>query len=295
MHAASAVDEAAAAQLGGELLEVGKRAGARRGPPRRCSAGRRHRPWRTRSSCAGRNEPWSSPASRTTRPAARWDRTCAGARRPAPNSRESRLSWSELYPTGPLVREETDRRCDILGERRCHSPALASRSSSRWRPPCWRRAADRRSPSSPTPTPLTPAQIQARYAAAAPHYNQGEAQIALTENASCDAASATVALAACQTRAQRAASADHRLRQRAPGHPVQRERRHRRGPPARRRRRHREPARAGRDRPGDHRDRDPPAAGHPAACHRCDRRHRAACRHRASRARLTWDVSALNR
>jgi hypothetical protein len=55
------------------------------------------------------------------------------------------------------------------------------------------------SPSTPTPTPLTPAQIQARYAAAATRYNQGEAQIALTENAACDATSATVALAACQT------------------------------------------------------------------------------------------------
>ncbi len=55
------------------------------------------------------------------------------------------------------------------------------------------------SSSSPTPTPLTPAQIQARYAAAARGYNRGEAQIALTENASCDAASASVALGACQT------------------------------------------------------------------------------------------------
>ena len=48
-------------------------------------------------------------------------------------------------------------------------------------------------------TPLTPAQIQARYSAAASHYNQTETQIALTENSSCDAASATVALGACQT------------------------------------------------------------------------------------------------
>lgn len=55
------------------------------------------------------------------------------------------------------------------------------------------------SPTTSTPTPLTPAQIQARYTAAAAHYNQGETQIALTENASCDAASATVALGACQT------------------------------------------------------------------------------------------------
>jgi hypothetical protein len=55
------------------------------------------------------------------------------------------------------------------------------------------------SSSSPTPTPLTPAQIQARYAAAALNYNQVEAQIAATENASCDASSATVALGACQT------------------------------------------------------------------------------------------------
>jgi hypothetical protein len=55
------------------------------------------------------------------------------------------------------------------------------------------------SPTTSTPSPLTPAQIQARYAAAAARYNQGETQIALTENASCDAASATVALGACQT------------------------------------------------------------------------------------------------
>jgi hypothetical protein len=55
------------------------------------------------------------------------------------------------------------------------------------------------SPSTPTATPLTPAQIQARYTAAASRYNQGEAQIAVTENASCDAASVTVALGACQT------------------------------------------------------------------------------------------------
>jgi hypothetical protein len=55
------------------------------------------------------------------------------------------------------------------------------------------------SPSSPTPTPLTPAQIQARYAAAASRYNQGQAQIALTEDASCDPASASAALVTCQT------------------------------------------------------------------------------------------------
>ncbi len=52
---------------------------------------------------------------------------------------------------------------------------------------------------SATPTPLTTAQVQARYSAAAGRYNQGEAQIALTENASCDATSATVSLTACQT------------------------------------------------------------------------------------------------
>jgi hypothetical protein len=55
------------------------------------------------------------------------------------------------------------------------------------------------SPTTSTPSPLTQAQIQARYAAAAARYNQGETQIALTENAFCDAASATVALGACQT------------------------------------------------------------------------------------------------
>ncbi len=55
------------------------------------------------------------------------------------------------------------------------------------------------SPSSTTPTPLTTAQIQARYAADALHYNQTEAQVAATENAVCDASSATVALSACQS------------------------------------------------------------------------------------------------
>lgn len=55
------------------------------------------------------------------------------------------------------------------------------------------------SPTSPTPTPLTTAQIQARYTAAATRYNQGEAQVAATENASCDATSATVSLGACQS------------------------------------------------------------------------------------------------
>jgi hypothetical protein len=54
-------------------------------------------------------------------------------------------------------------------------------------------------PTSATPTPLTDAQIQARYSAAAGRYNQGEVQIAATENASCDATSATVSLTACQT------------------------------------------------------------------------------------------------
>ncbi len=55
------------------------------------------------------------------------------------------------------------------------------------------------SPSSPTPIPLTAAQIQSRYAVAATHYNQGEAQVAATENSSCDAVSAVVSLGACQT------------------------------------------------------------------------------------------------
>ncbi len=54
-------------------------------------------------------------------------------------------------------------------------------------------------PSSPTPTPLTTAQIQARYVAAANRYNESEATIAAVENAACDASSPTVALADCQT------------------------------------------------------------------------------------------------
>jgi hypothetical protein len=55
------------------------------------------------------------------------------------------------------------------------------------------------SPNTTTPTPLTVAQIQARYTAAATRYNTGEEQIATTENAACDAGSATVSLTACQT------------------------------------------------------------------------------------------------
>ena len=55
------------------------------------------------------------------------------------------------------------------------------------------------SPTSPTPSPLTVAQIQARYTAAAGHYNSGEDAVATTENASCDAGSTTVSLKGCQT------------------------------------------------------------------------------------------------
>jgi hypothetical protein len=55
------------------------------------------------------------------------------------------------------------------------------------------------SPSSPTASPLTTAQIQARYSAAAKQYNTSEAQISVAENAACDAGSSTVALTACQT------------------------------------------------------------------------------------------------
>jgi hypothetical protein len=52
---------------------------------------------------------------------------------------------------------------------------------------------------SPTPIPLTPAQIQARYAAAAARYNQAAALVAATENTSCDAVSVGVSLGGCQT------------------------------------------------------------------------------------------------
>lgn len=55
------------------------------------------------------------------------------------------------------------------------------------------------SPTSATSVPLTAAQIQSRYTAAANLYNQGEVQVAANENTACDAASATVALGACQT------------------------------------------------------------------------------------------------
>ncbi len=55
------------------------------------------------------------------------------------------------------------------------------------------------SSNTPTPTPLPVAQIQARYTLAATHYNSGEEQIASSENAACDAGSATVSLKNCQT------------------------------------------------------------------------------------------------
>jgi hypothetical protein len=55
------------------------------------------------------------------------------------------------------------------------------------------------SPTSTTPTPLTVAQVQARYTAAATHYNQSEVLVASTENAACDAGSVTVSLTLCQT------------------------------------------------------------------------------------------------
>jgi hypothetical protein len=55
------------------------------------------------------------------------------------------------------------------------------------------------SPNTPTPTPLPVAQVQARYTLAATHYNSGEEQIATSENAACDAGSATVSLKNCQT------------------------------------------------------------------------------------------------
>lgn len=50
----------------------------------------------------------------------------------------------------------------------------------------------------PTPTPLSQSEIQARYTVAATAYNRSEAQIALTENAACDVGSPTAALPACQ-------------------------------------------------------------------------------------------------
>jgi hypothetical protein len=52
---------------------------------------------------------------------------------------------------------------------------------------------------SPTATPLTPAQIQSRYSAAATLYNRTVGQVVLAENASCDAGSPGVSLSACQS------------------------------------------------------------------------------------------------
>jgi hypothetical protein len=55
------------------------------------------------------------------------------------------------------------------------------------------------SPTSPNPTALSHAQIQARYTSAATQYNRSQTEIAVTENAACDAVSPTAALSACQT------------------------------------------------------------------------------------------------
>jgi len=55
------------------------------------------------------------------------------------------------------------------------------------------------SQTSPTPLPLSTAQIQSRYSAAASAYNTDETQISITENAACDAGSPTASLTACQT------------------------------------------------------------------------------------------------
>ena len=143
------------------------------------------------------------------------------------------------------------------------------------------------SPNAPTPTPLTVAQIQARYTAAAGHYNSGEEQIATTENSACDAGSATVSLKACQTalsgQRQLTIAYDNALR----AIPFSGERRDGGGQAARRRRRHREVAGAGGHRPGHHRDHDPSDADDPAAGHRCHRRNRAAHRDRPASPRVS--------
>jgi hypothetical protein len=55
------------------------------------------------------------------------------------------------------------------------------------------------SQTSPTPSPLSTAQIQSRYSAAASAYNTYETQISVTENATCDVGSPTASLSACQT------------------------------------------------------------------------------------------------
>ncbi len=55
------------------------------------------------------------------------------------------------------------------------------------------------SQTSPTPSPLSTAQIQSRYSAAANAYNAYEAQVSVTENAACDVGSPTASLTVCQT------------------------------------------------------------------------------------------------
>jgi hypothetical protein len=55
------------------------------------------------------------------------------------------------------------------------------------------------SQTSPMAAPLSTAQIQSRYSAAATSYNTYETQIAVTENATCDVGSPTSSLSGCQT------------------------------------------------------------------------------------------------
>jgi hypothetical protein len=55
------------------------------------------------------------------------------------------------------------------------------------------------SETSRTPSPLSTAQIQSRYNAAANAYNAFETQISITENAACDVGSPSSSLSACQS------------------------------------------------------------------------------------------------
>ncbi len=128
----------------------------------------------------------------------RWDLGRAGARCAAAYSEESRLSWSELYPIGPST-DGPAGLAEIFSPDPMALPhptvAVLALLSAGLVVACSNAA----TPTSPTPSPLTTAQIQARYSAAAKQYNTSETHLSAAENASCDAGSPTAALTACQT------------------------------------------------------------------------------------------------
>ena len=193
---------------------------------------------------------------------------CAGARRLAPGSKESRLSWSELYPTRPSFEKDPAAAAIFSpgGE-----TTLPRSFASCWplRLPLLAACGGSSSPNTTTPTPLT---VASRRATAGPtHYNTGDEQIATRERSGRRQHHGFAHV--LPDRAERPRQLTIAYDNAQPGHPLRRTAAKESGPVARRRRRHREAAGAGCHRPRHHRDRDAPGAGHTAPRHRRHRRH----------------------